>query len=676
METQVRLRLDTRAPFAEGQPFGDVGPYERLAGRVFFAIDPEDPANRPIVDLDHAPRNAAGLVEYSTDVLILKPLDLSRGNRRLLYDVNNRGNIRAVQFFNDAPPSNTPSTAAHAGNGFLMRRGYTVVASGWQGDILPGEGRLTIQVPVARENGDAITGVVRTEFLVEEPGVTCLPLSGNDYTASYESASLDTRAATFTCREHESDPRQPIPPEAWQFARLDGGGQPVPSAWHCHLPAGFRPGWIYELIYTAKNPLVLGLGFTGVRDLIGFLRHAAADADGTANPLRQGGVGIEKAYGWGRSQSGRFLREFVYRGFNRDIQGRRVFEAIFPHVAGGGRVVLNYRFAQPGRHPRQHEDHLYPSDQFPFAYATLSDPLTGKTDGILKRPEADPLVIHTQTSSEYWQRRGSLVHTDSLGHDLPEHERVRVFLFASSQHHADPNAGPLSGAYRGLSNPLNTTPLLRALLDALDAWATHGTPPPASLVPRRAAGTLVAAAEVQGRFPKIPGATCPSQPNRLFVQEHGPDFARGLIAKEPPEEDKSKEYAVLVPQVDADGNDLAGIRTPHVEVPLATFTGWNLRLPGCAERDLASLNGSCFPLAITTAERRDKGDPRPSLQERYRSKAHYVRAIAAAAQRLVEQRLLLEEDADRYVALAMREAASGRPAIFTLAAGGADGVGI
>jgi len=657
MDTQVRLRIDTREPFADGMAFGEVGPYERLAGRVRFAIDPNDPANRVIVDLDHAPRNAAGLVEYSTDVYILKPLELGRGNRRLLYDVNNRGNIRAVQFFNDARHSNTPRTVEHAGNGFLMRRGYTVVASGWQGDILPGEGRLTIQVPTAHENGSAMTGVVRTEFITDEPGVTCLPLSGNDYTSSYEAVSLDTRSATFTYRSHEADPRQPIPSDAWQFAQLNGHGDPQSSTGHCYLPSGFRPGWIYELIYTAKNPLVLGLGFTGVRDLLAFLRHADADAEGTANPLKHGSIGIDKAYGWGRSQSGRFLRELVYRGFNQDMQGRRVFDAIAPHVAGGGRIILNYRFAQPGRHPRQHEDHLFPSDQFPFAYRMLADPLTGKTDGILIHPETDPLVIHTQTSSEYWQRRGSLVHTDPLGNDLRDHDYARIFLFSSSQHHADPNSGPLRGAYRGLSNPLNTTPLLRALLDALDAWATHSTPPPASRVPTRTDGTLVSAAEVKARFPQIPGVVCPRHPDRLFVQEHGPEFERGMIAKEPPEENKTKEYAVLVPQIDANGNDQPGIRTPHIEAPLATFTGWNLRLPGCAENDLASLNGSYLPLAKTARERQASGDTRPSLEERYRSRAHYVRAIAMAAQRLVEQRLLLEEDADRYVALAISEAA-------------------
>jgi hypothetical protein len=680
MDTQVRLRIDVREPFADGMAFGDVGPYERLVGRVLFAIDPNDAANRAIVDLDQAPRNADGLVEYATDLYVLKPLDLARGNRRSLYDVNNRGTMRALQFFNDAPYSNSPRTAAHAGNGFLMRRGYTLVWSGWQGDILPVEERLTMHLPVARENGGPITGVVRAEFIAEEPGVTCFPLSANDYTVSYEAVSLDTRAATFTMREHEEDPRQPIPAESWQFAKLDANGTPIASPWHCYLPDGFRPGWLYELVYTAKDPTVLGLGLTGVRDLLSFLRHAQADADGAPNPLCSEAASIEQIYGWGRSQSGRFLRELVYRGFNQDIQGRRVFDGIAPHVAGGGRIILNYRFAQPGRHPRQHEDHLYASDQFPFAYASLTDPLSGKTDGILTRPQTDPLVIHTQTASEYWQRRGSLVHTDPKGHDIPDHERARVYFFASSQHHADPNSGPLQGIQRGCSNPLNTTPLLRALLDALDAWVTEGTPPPASRVPSAAAGTLVPAADVRERFPKIPSVEAPRHPNRLFAQEFGADFERGYQSKEPPDEDKSREYAVLVPQVDADGNDLPGIRTPHVEVPLATFTGWNFRQPGAAGQDLASLNGSYLPFAKSSAERQRSGDPRPSLEERYRSKAHYVRAVAQAAQRLVEQRLLLEEDADRYVALAMQEAKSGlvetMQCIKISRLGGADGVGI
>ena len=657
MNTQIRLRIDIREPFAGGMEFGDVGPYECLSGRVLFAIDPDASNNQTVVDLDHAPRNSSGLVEYAADFYILKPAELARGNRRLIYDVNNRGSKRVLQFFNDGIHDNEPSSVEHAGNGFLMRQGYTIIWSGWQGDILPGQGRMTMTLPIATENGREITGVVRSEFIAGEPGALVYPLSGNEFTQSYEAISLDTAQATLTYREYERDPRNRIAPADWQFAKLDEGGKAIPSATHCYLPVGFQPGWIYELIYMSKNPLVLGLGFTGVRELLSFLLHANVDADGTPNPLKENNAGIAKAYAWGRSQSGRFLREFVYRGFNEDLQGRRVFDAISPHVSGGGRVALNYRFAQPDRYPRQHAGHLYPSDQFPFAYTVAKDPVSGKTDGILKRPDTDPLVIHTQTSSEYWERRGSLVHTDSLGNDLDQHERTRVYLFSSSQHNASPNSDPQYGVHRHPTNPLNTSPLLRALLVAMDTWATSGTPPPDSRVPTRTGETAVPAELVKGLFPNIPGITCPDEPSRLYLQDYGPNFDRGIISNEPPEEDISREYTVLVPQVDADGNDIPGIRTPHVEVPLATFTGWNFRPEGAAEKALSGVIGSYLPFAATEEKRRATGDPRPSVQERYRSRAHYVRAIARVAQRLVDQRLLLEEDADRYVEQAMKEKA-------------------
>lgn len=652
MDSELRFKTREHEEFAHGESFDDTGPYERIAGEIEFAVDPESEAYRKVVDLKHAPRNNRGLVEFATDVYILRPADLSLGNRRLLYDVNNRGALRMLQFFNDAVHSNTPSTLEHAGNGFLMRRGYSLVWSGWQGDILPGDGRLTMRLPVATVNGEEITGVTRSEFIVDSPGVLGMPLSGNSYTSTYEAVSTDTREATFTMREYENDPRQPIADDAWEFARLQNG-RSIPSPFHCHLREGFKPGWIYELVYMAKNPNVQGLGLTGVRDLISFLFNDEADAAGAPNPLKQNGTAIDKAYGWGRSQSGRFLREFVYRGYNEDNQGRKIFDAISPHVSGGGRVILNYRFAQPGRYPRPHDDHLYPSDSFPFAYPVITDPLTGKTDGILKRPETDPLVIHTQTSSEYWTRRGSLVHTDSMGNDIPDHPNARVFHFAGSQHNADPLGGPNTDIARHLSNPLNTTPLLRAVIDCLDAWATNGTPPPESMVPRHSEETGVPADVASRMFPKIPNIEHPQHTNRLFLQDHGPDFHVGIIGNEPPLEDRSRQYAVLIPQVDSDGNEISGIRTPHVQVPLATYTGWNYRPDRSAERAMAGTTGGYLPFPGTKEDREKSGDPRLSIRERYGSRARYVRLIALASQRMVEQRLLLEEDADRYVAIAM-----------------------
>jgi hypothetical protein len=452
-----------------------------------------------------------------------------------------------------------------------------------------------------------------------------------------------------------------IPPDAWQFARRNDTAQPIPSTTDCYLPEGFQTGCIYELIYTAKQPAIMGLGFTGVRDLVCFLRHAEHDAGGIMNPLRQDHIGIDRVYAWGRSQSGRFLREFVYQGWNEGIAGRRVFDGIMPHVTGAGRVTLNYRFAQPGRYPRQHEDHLYPSDQFPFAYTTSTDPFSGKTDAILKRPKTDPLVLHTQTSSEYWQRRGSLVHTDAFGLDLPPHPNAYIYLFSSSQHHAQPQGVPQSGVHQHLSNPLDTAPLLRALLDALEQWVTHGTLPPASRIPSRNDGTLVSASVVQTQFPTLVGVRCPAAANNLYVQDYGAEVAQGRFVQEPPKEDATKAYAVLVPLIDPDGNEIAGIRTPHLSVPLATFTGWNPRPEGYGAPALASIVGSYLPFAKTAVQRQSNNDARPSLAERYRCRADYVTQIAIATHDLVKLRLLLTEDMDRYVERAMQENAFDEP---------------
>jgi hypothetical protein len=654
----IRLEIARREPFADGHAFGERGAYEKLVGTARFAVDPERAPYGAIVDIDRAPRNDEGLVEFESEVAILKPLQVAAGNGRLLFDVVNRGNKRIVQFFNDAPASNDPSSLAQAGNGFLMRQGYTVVWAGWQGDLLPVGGQMTMRLPVATERGRPITGLVRTEFIADAPGIASFPLSGNAYTRSYPAAAPDPARARFTVREREGDPRTPIPAGRWQFARAErdagGGARPVPSATDCYLGEGFRPGWIYELVYEARDPLVLGLGFVAVRDLVAYLRHRAEDADGRLNPLWEPGGAIRKAYAWGRSQSGRFLREFVYRGFNEDDRGGRVFDAVWAHVAGAGRVWLNHRFGDPGRYSRQHEEHLFPSDRFPFAYAEATDLVTGKADAILKRPATDPLVVHTQTSSEYWQRRGSLAHTDARGNDLPVPPTVRIYAFASSQHFCAPGEAPARGICQHLSNPLQTTPLLRALLVALDRWATEGIPPPPSRIPTRAAGTLVPADVGLATFPKIPGAACPSGPNDLVATDYGPEFEAGRMPRQPPEPDPTKPIAVLVPAVDADGNDLAGIRTPEVEAPLATHTGWNVRAAGFVPGALASITGSWFPFARTGAERARTGDPRPAVEERYPTRAAYVRAVARACERLLGDRLLLPEDADRYVAAAMR----------------------
>ena len=343
MTNRVALSVVERFAFAGGYEFGTVGAYERLVGRAHFAVDPAGAAQRGITDLDKAPTDGDGLAHFTGDFLILKPADPARGNCRLFFDYGNRGNKRMLQFFNDAPASNDPRTLAQAGNGFLMRRGYTVAWLAWQGDLLPGNGRLLLDLPVARERHGPVTGLVRTEYIADRSGITVFPLSGRVSVRSHPTVSLDPREARLTRRRYPYDEREAVPPENWCFARVEGGTgldnqgavqAVVPSDSHIYIPGGFEPGWIYELVYTARDPLVLGLGHVVVRDFVSFLRYGKEDAAGRLNPLCERDRTIEKAYAWGRSQTGRYLRDFVYRGFNADTAGRKVFDGILPHVRG------------------------------------------------------------------------------------------------------------------------------------------------------------------------------------------------------------------------------------------------------------------------------------------------------------------------------------------------------
>jgi len=661
MSQRIELRIDDRRSFASGRSFGDTGAYERLTGRAHFAVDPAALAQQGIVDLDKAPANADGLVEFATDVCILRPVDVAKGNRRLFFDYGNRGNKRMLQFFNDAAASNDPLTPAHAGNGFLFRKGYTVVWGAWQGDILPGDGRLLLDLPVAHDAGGPITGPVRSEFIFETPGVTCHPLSGRSSTHSYPTVSRDTRQATLTRRRYPDAEREVISSDDWSFAivqtgtGLDGqGGERgiAPSDAHIYLPGGFETGWIYELVYTGRDPLVLGLGHVAVRDLVSFLRYRDTDDAGTANPLAEGD-GIKRAYAWGRSQTGRALRDFVYRGHNGDAEGRKVFDGVLPHVAGAGRMWMNHRFANVTSAAGQDwEAHHHYADAFPFAYAETTDHATGRTDAILKRPDTDPLVLHTQTATEYWQRKGSLVHTTTKGDDLADHPLARVYLWSSSQHFADPNeeCPATGGGLRHPSNIVRTSMLFRAMLWALDRWASDGAEPPASRVPRRADGTLVTFDEWQAAFPDIPGASKPRRVAPLPLLDFGLEAENGVFLTQPPNVIDADAYSVLVPQVDADGNDMAGVRAPMVAAPLATYAGWNIRARGFGSGALFWFTGSTLGFPNTTEERAATGDPRPSVAERYADSAAYAAAIEAAARALVAEGLMLEEDVERAVA--------------------------
>ncbi|WP_428486389.1 alpha/beta hydrolase domain-containing protein [Rhodopila sp.] len=665
MASHLSIRIDDRRPFAAGHRFGDSGAYERLSGRVLFDVDPRAPAQADVVDIDKAPRDPDGLVRFEADFMILRPTDPASGNRRVLFDYGNRGNKRALQFFNDAPHSNDPLTLAHAGNGFLMRRGYAVAWLAWEGDILPGDDRLVLDVPVATENGAPITGRVRTEIIVDAPAGSTIPLSGRVAAHSYPVASRDKRDAVLTRRRYPYDEPETIPVQDWDFAQqVSGSGAEsaapeqalLPSDSFIHYLAGFDPGWIHELMYIARDPKLMGLGHVAVRDFVSFLKY---DATG-ANPL----AGTRLAYGWGRSQTGRCLRDFVYRGYNADAAGRRVFDGVMPHVAGAGRKWLNHRFASPiVSGGQQYEDHFNIADSFPFSYARSVDHLTGREDAILKRPETDPLVFHTQTATEYWVRRGSLVHTDTQGRDLPQPETVRVYCWASSQHSANPLLkAPARGIGQNFSNTVATSMLFRRMLDAMDRWATDGTPPPPSRVPCRADGTLVDHATWRGQFPAIPGVMPLAEANALPLLDFGPEVERGILREPPvvvhgrndPAGGPGLRYTVLVPSVDADGNDVAGVRAPMVGAPLGTYTGWNPRARGYGHGVQWRFEGSYIPFPDTVSERVATGDPRRAVLERYADWQAYVVAITQAARELVEQGLMLDEDVERCAAEAER----------------------
>lgn len=639
-----RIEVIERAPFAGGATFGAVGSYERIAGRLHFAIHPDDPANAPIVDLDLAPRDDRGLVTFASDFVLLRPEDLGRGNHRLLYEVNNRGNLGALAFFNEAPWSNDPSTLEDAGNGFLLRQGYSLLWSGWNWDVLPGEHRLQIALPIATEGDTPITGEVAAEFVVGQWTQLAPFMWGNS--RGYPPLSLDAPGARLTVRDEPGGERQAIPRDLWRFARLEGD-RLAPDPSHVFHAAGFEPGRIYEVVYTAQGPVVVGLGLAAIRDAIAFFRFEAADASGVANPLAEAGApGPESALIFGISQSGRVIQHMLWQALHVDEAGRMTFDGALIHVAGAGKGSFNHRFAQTTRHPSQLEDHQYPADFFPFTTTPTHDPVTGARGDVLARARAAgalPRLFYTTTSTEYWTRAASLLHTDVTGsRDVPLDPRARLYFIAGAQHGNWRFAA--RAPFQNCGNPLDHRPPMRALLRALDAWITEGQEPPPSAYPTLADGTLGSVEDYRRAFPEIPGLAVPSanlQPPRLDL---GPRFkSQGIADRQPPELGPS--YVTRVPLPDADGNDLGGIRLPALAIPLGTYTGWNLRRPEVgAPGALARWSGSFIPFAPTEATRETLGDPRPSLAAGYASRDHYRRRIEAAGRALAADGFLLEDD--------------------------------
>lgn len=633
----IRIDVEQRDDVAGGAVYGYgySGPYERLSGRIHYAVDPALPVNRIITDIGHAPTDDAGRVEFSADFVLVKPKHIALGNGAVLFEVANRGRIGALNRFNGGVPSPDPLSAENYGDGFLLEEGFTLLWVGWQHDTPQREGLLRVYPAVAAGSAGPIEGLVRSDIFVNET-VYSHSLGDRGHTAYPVADPADPRNV-LTVRAGMTGERRVIPRDDWRFARLDGD-RVVEDATSVHLGSGFRPGLIYDVVYVSENPPLAGLGLAAIRDAISMLKYGSAEELG----IPEGA--LDRAIAFGSSQSGRLLRTWLYDGFNGDERGRRVFDGVIAHIAGAARGSFNVRFAQPSRAPGGAFE--YPNRLFPFADAVQTDPITGSTDGLLAHigPEAMPRVFHTNSSTEYWRSVAALAHTTPDGkRDLPLPDNSRIYHFTGTQHGPAPFPPP-SGGDGHLRNPNDYDWFLRSLLLRMDRWIAEDTPPPPSRYPTLDEGTLVSYERL--RFPDVPGVEVLEEVSILRALDFGPELAsRGIITREPP--GLGPEYPFLVPQVDGSGNETGGLRSPFISVPLGTYTGWS---PG----NPVSGAGVFAPFARTRAEREANGDPRLSIEERYGDREQYLHLVVQAAAPLIGEGYLRAEDLGEIVNSASR----------------------
>ena len=602
-----RFEVLETGPAFEGREFGEVGGYERIDAIAHFAIDPDSERGEMIVDLEHAPVGEDGLVRYSTEVFILRPANNSKGSGVLLYDVPNRGRVLSFILMERAEGTTPPETAGSAGDGFLMEKGYTIVWSGWQTGLA--DEAIELTVPTL----EGVTGQSREEIVFDEAGTT------GTLQLTYPAASTDPGDSSLSVRQNPTDPRSTAPGLGFRFV--------TESEVEIMRPEGLDAGAIYEFIYSATDSLPTGLGFTATSDLVSFLRgNEGHDAE---SPL----MGVEATVALGISQSGRYLRDFVYQGFNADERDVQVFDAVMPYIAGSRKTFVNYRFAQQGRYSRQHEDHDFPGDQFPFSYAEVADPISGRTESVLsvcEETDTCPKVMHTDTSTEFWQARAALVSTAPDGTALDMPDTVRLYFLAGLQHFAPFSAqSSAGGVCRFPSNPVAAMPILRGLVTAMADWARDDTPPPPSRFPSVADGTLVTLSELT--LPDLPEDDLIPVYNELRLRDYSTVPPVG-----------GKAYPVLVPQVDENGNPTGGVQLPRVAVPLSTYWGWNVRAEGFAGGALCGLTGSAIPFAQSSAD----GDGRPGIAERYADENAYVAAVREVAETLSKDGYMPTEDVE------------------------------
>jgi hypothetical protein len=630
----LRVDVASRTAVLNGKVFGNAGAYERITGRVYFSLPVADRHDLRIVDLGNAVNLKNGEVEFSSDFIAVRPKDVHQGNGSMLLEVPNRGNPRILALVDggDEDLDRDP------GDAWLLRNGYTIVSLGWQWDA-QGPAALRFFAPIAKENGKAITGLLRGDLMPSKV-LPEIPLGhlmqGQLGGIEYPAAVLNDPRNMLTVRNSREGKRIVIPRAEWQFAHTVNG-KLVPADRYIHLNGGFQPGKIYEYVYVVSNPVVAGGGFAVVRDFASYAKH---DPDAITP--------AQRVYGEGISQNGRFLRDFLYQGFNADEEGIIALDGVLAHVAGAGRGSFNYRFAQPSRDAQPTSSVFFPTDIFPFTDAAENDPVTGKTAGLLDRVTADkvvPKIFFSNTSYEYWGRAAALIHVSADGkRDAPISDVVRIYHFTGLQHFSVPfppekGIGDLLGQHP--QSPLPIKYFWRAMIANMDAWVRSDTLPPPSNYPKLADRNLVPLSEYA--FPRIPGLNLPHEATQASRLDFGSNWQQGILSIQPPE--AGRAFPVLVPQVDADGNERDGVRLPEITVPLATYAGWNLRDPAIGAPDQrVAFEASYLPFPRTAEDRRKTGDPRKSIAERYSDREDYLTRYKAAIDDLVEQRWILPED--------------------------------
>jgi hypothetical protein len=615
----VRIEVSERSPVLDGKPFSKTGAYERIVGKAYFAVDPAAGANRDVVNLQFAPRNAKGQVEFYADFVLFAPTDPKASNGTVLFEVSNRGRKGLLHVFSQGRGSNDPRTAAEFGDALLLEQGFMLAWLGWQFDVPREPPLMSVTVPVAKNpDGSPIQGVVRSDF-VPDQSITSFSL-GDRLFFPYRVADPNDSSATLTERTLANGSRRVIPRSEWSFTEDRGAVRKA---------SGFEAGKIYEVVYRSENPAVVGLGMAGVRDFISALKAGSAPA-----PLSALAPAARRSLAFGSSQSGRFLRTFLYQGFNRDEQGRRVFDGVWANVAGAGRGNFNHQFAQPSRDARPFFNFYYATDIFPFTDLKQSDPVTGLEGGILVRAQQDnvvPKIFYTNTSYEYYGRAASLMHTTLDGSaDAPLAPNTRLYVMAGGNHGPGSIPPSRSANTRYVNNGNDYQWIMRGLLIAMQRWLADDVAPPPSVYPRADRKELATIEKIN--FPKLPGVVSPKRVHQVYRLDFGPEFrSRGIVTIEPPK--VGRPFTMLLPQVDADGNDIGGLKTPQVAVPLAVHTGWNLRNASIgAPEELFSMTGSYFPF------------PRQVILDRYRDRSSYLKKVLSAARKLVDGRYLLERD--------------------------------